>query len=69
MPLDFPGRRIPTNPNPNSRLRVRLLNNPDEEFDVAWGGIAKIDLFEQRVVREAQRLIRGLASSTMLLNT
>jgi tetratricopeptide (TPR) repeat protein len=59
MPLDFPGRRIPANPAPNSRLRVRLLNNPDEEFDVLWGGIAEIELFEQRVLREAQRLIRA----------
>ncbi len=59
MPLDFPGRKIPSSPNPNSRLRIRLLNNPNEEFEVAWNGIAKIELFEQRVLREAQRLIRS----------
>ena len=46
FPLALPGRRIPTNPNPNATLRIRMLNNPDEEFDLAWRGVEKIELFE-----------------------
>ena len=59
LPLNLPGRKLPTNPNPNSTLRVRLLSNPDEELEVAWRGIAKIELFEQRVLQRAQELIQA----------
>ena len=54
LPLDLPDRRVVLNSNPNATLRIRLVDNPDEEIDVAWGGIGKIDLFEDRVSRQDQ---------------
>ncbi len=59
FPLALPGRRIPTNPNPNATLRIRMLNNPDEEFDLAWRGVEKIELFEERVLLEARQLTKA----------
>ena len=59
MPLDLPERRVVPSSNPNATLRIRLMDNPDEEIDVAWGGIEKIDLFEDRVLRRARQLVRS----------
>ena len=59
LPLDLPERRVEPDPNPNATLRIRLVENPDEEIDVAWGRIEKIDLFEDRVLRRARQLVRN----------
>jgi hypothetical protein len=59
LPLDFPGRTLPVNPKPTDMIRVRLLERPDEQFDIQWSSIQKIELFEQRLLDEAQRLIKS----------
>lgn len=48
LPLPFPNRRIPS--TRRGSIRVRLLNQSDEEFDVQWSAIKKIELYEQRVI-------------------
>lgn len=58
FPLDFPDRQIPTNRSPSSSIRVRLLSAPDEEFQVQWSAIKKIELFEQRILRAAADAVR-----------
>lgn len=55
QPLDFPKRRIPQ--DPPAKLVVRLLDQPDEAYEVQWSAIAKIELFEQMVLAEGRRLV------------
>ncbi len=59
LPLDLPGRKLPENPNPNAALRARLVSDPEQELEVAWRGIARVELFEQRVLQRAQERIRA----------
>jgi len=55
QPLDLPQRPL-TNLPAQGSLRVRLLERPTEEFDVAWNSIAHVRVFEQLLFEEAQRL-------------
>jgi len=51
--IDFPGRRAP-NPLPRSGdLRVRLVDQPGEDFLIEWRGISQIETFEELVLQEA----------------
>ena len=43
-------------PKSSEKLLVRLLERPDEEVEIAWGSIDKVELFEQLVLAEANRL-------------
>lgn len=53
-PVRLPGRRVPENPKRTDKIRVKLLDN-DEEYDVAWANIAKLELYEQLVVAEVNQ--------------
>ena len=57
VPLEFPNREIPENPDKNERLKVRLLDSPGEEFFLRWKDIKEIKLFEQMVLAEANALV------------
>jgi ABC-type transport system substrate-binding protein len=59
-PIDFPGRR-PPDPFPRSGdLRVRLIDQPGEDFLIEWRGIEKIDTFEQLILQDAnEKVARG----------
>ena len=54
-PLPFPNRRVPNNPKPSDKLKIRLLED-DREFEVLWSHIKQIVLFEQMILAEAARL-------------
>ncbi|MCI0360559.1 MAG: ABC transporter substrate-binding protein [Planctomycetaceae bacterium] len=54
-PVSFPGRRVPAEPKPSEKLRVRLLEN-NQEYEIAWQHIEKFELFEQMVLAEAGQL-------------
>jgi len=54
-PVPFPGRRVPVDPKPSEKLRVRLLEN-EQEYEIAWQHIEKFELFEQIVLAEANQL-------------
>src|SRR5437773_6644435 len=54
-PVRLAGRRVPEKPKPTDKIRVKLLEN-DEEYDVAWQNIAKLELYEQMVLAEANKL-------------
>jgi len=56
-PLNFPNRKIPEDPRPSSALEVRLLERPDELYALKWEAIEKVELFEQIVLDEMQRLV------------
>lgn len=55
--VDLPGRSVPRNPDPKSLLRVRLFERPDRPYEVAWGDVAELRLWEQLLLDEAQRLV------------
>ena len=52
----YPSARFPTAPKPNDVLTVRMLDHGETEAQIAWKNIAKLELFEQLVLAEAQRL-------------
>ncbi len=56
-PLDFPNRVVPADPPRGQRLRMRLLARPGVDYEVPWQAIDKVELFEQRVLAEAERLV------------
>jgi ABC-type transport system substrate-binding protein/Flp pilus assembly protein TadD len=57
--LDLPDRRVPLRPDPEATLKVRLLDQPDKEFEVHWKSMVKVELFEQMVLNEANRLVQA----------
>jgi hypothetical protein len=54
--IDFPNRRKP-DPRPTSgSLEFRRLSHPSIPYSVPWSAIAKIELFEEMILSEAERL-------------
>ena len=56
LPLDFPNRIVPKNPDPLSKLRIRLVDRPTRLFDCEWQHIVKVRLFEYIVLEDAEKL-------------
>lgn len=54
-PVPLPDRRVPAEPKLSEKLRVRLLED-DQEYEVAWQNIEKLELYEQMVLAEAIQL-------------
>jgi tetratricopeptide (TPR) repeat protein len=55
--VPLPSRVVPVNPSPTQKLRIRLLEDPDQEYDVEWQYIASLKLYEQMVLEETIQLI------------
>jgi len=55
FPLPLSGRRVPEKPRPSEKLRVKLLDS-GEEYDVEWFHIVKLELYEQMVLAEVNKL-------------
>jgi ABC-type transport system substrate-binding protein len=58
-PLDLPGREVPQKPRLSEKLAVRLVDQPDTAYEVQWSAIAKVELFEQRVLEKAMELVKA----------
>ena len=56
-PLDLPERRMPSNPRPGEKLRLRLVSEPDQLYEVPWREVVEVKFFEQLVLAEAERLL------------
>lgn len=56
-PLELPGRRLPAAPNADEKLIVRLLERPEKRYELRFGAIERVELFEQMLLAEAQRLV------------
>ncbi len=56
-PLELPGRRLPAAPKPEEKLIIRLLDRPEKRYELRWGAIERVELFEQMLLAEAQRLV------------
>ncbi len=55
--LDFPNRRVPSDPPSREKLTVHLFDEPETDYELQWFSIAKIELFEQLVLAEANELV------------
>lgn len=55
-PIAFPERRVPTKHKAGEKLRVRPLDL-EEDKDIPWTAIEKVDLFEQMVLETANQLV------------
>lgn len=53
FPLPFPGRKVPANPRETDRLDVVLVRFPEREYEVMWRDIEKIELYENRIYKQA----------------
>ncbi len=53
-----PLERIPANPQPNDRLRIRLTVDPERQYDVLFAHIVKVRTFDQLIYDEVQKLIK-----------
>ena len=58
LPIDLPGRRVPADPDPDGKILVRLLDQPANEYSLAWKDIERLTLFEQNVLRAAEVSVR-----------
>ena len=56
MPIDFPDRKIPATRKPGDKLKVRRID-VDEDEEIQWVAIEKIDLWENMVLEEANQLV------------
>lgn len=54
-PLALPGRKIPEKPKAGEKIKIKLLED-NSEYEVAWIDIDKVELFEQMVLVEANRI-------------
>jgi ABC-type transport system substrate-binding protein len=54
LPLANP----PTNLQPTDRLRIRLVKNPQQDYEVTWQDVAKYRSYNQLVFEEAQQLVQ-----------
>src|SRR5262249_38775126 len=53
-PIRLPGRRVPENPKRTEKIRIKLYED-EQEYDVAWANIVKVELYEQLVVAEVNK--------------
>ena len=53
--LDFPGRKPPA--NPSGQLKFQIIGLEGKDFIVSWADIARVDLWEVRLEREARARI------------
>ncbi len=56
-PLDLPGRRLPARPRPTDTLVIRLVDQPDKKYQIAWASIKHVELFEQMLLQKANDLL------------
>jgi len=58
-PLALPGRRVPEDPPRTAKLTLRLFEDPTRLFEVRWGSIREVRLFEQIMLAKAVELARA----------
>ncbi len=58
MPIAFPNRQVPKNPEPTEKIPVVLMKFPERRYEIGWKSIAKIELFEDMVMDDAQQKLK-----------
>jgi len=56
-PIAFPNRQLPAQAARRGKLRVRLLDAPEQEYELDWSQVAEIKLFEQLILDAASALV------------
>jgi hypothetical protein len=56
-PLNLVERRVPAPGNRRGDLEIELLDRPGEKFALSWANVVSVQLFEERVLEEAQQLV------------
>jgi tetratricopeptide (TPR) repeat protein len=54
--IDFPNRQVPDPFPASGSLDIRRLSHPSIPYQVQWSAIAKVELFEQMLLAEGERL-------------
>jgi len=57
QPLAFPNRRMPA--QMPKTITNRLIDRPNEAYEVDWSAIARLELFEEMVLNEGKRLYQA----------
>jgi ABC-type transport system substrate-binding protein/Flp pilus assembly protein TadD len=57
LELGGPPRKVPETP-PEGKLTIRLLDQPERAYELDWSAIAKVSLFEDRLLFTAQELVK-----------
>lgn len=58
VPLEDGARKSPFRVDPSKKYVVRLLEGAGEEYEISGGSIVKVELYEELLLREAERLVR-----------
>lgn len=61
VPLDLPERRLPDKVKRVGKFKVKLMENREDDYEVAWKAVESIEFFEERVLREAEDIVRRTA--------
>jgi len=64
FPLDLPERKLPEQVKRIGKIKIRLLEDRADEYEVAWRNIDKVDFFEELVLREANEVVREAVTLT-----
>ncbi len=57
QPLTFPNRRLPA--KAPKTITIRLIDRPNEAYEVDWSAIARLELFEEMILNEGKRLYQA----------
>jgi ABC-type transport system substrate-binding protein len=55
-PLPIPNRMPPPRGKANDKLVIRRIKEPDKEYTILWRSIAKLELFEELILKKAGEL-------------
>ncbi|MCL4201922.1 MAG: hypothetical protein KJ000_05465 [Pirellulaceae bacterium] len=61
MPLQLPDRKLPEPAKRVGKLKVRLFDRREEEYEVMWRNVVQVELFEELVLREAEQIVQRAA--------
>jgi ABC-type transport system substrate-binding protein len=56
-PLKLPDRRLPGKPAADEKLVIQLVDQPDRKYELAWGAIKRVELFEHMLLVKANELL------------
>lgn len=54
--LALPGGRVPEKPAPGEKLRLRLVSEPQHEYEIDWVHVVRVEVYADIVLAEANRL-------------
>jgi len=60
-PLQFPGQRMPPESKRVGKLKVRLVDEQNQEYEVMWRHIEGIEFFGDLVLRETEKIVERAA--------